>query len=68
MRQKALAPADADPEDDTNWISNSYIKTKLKVAKANNIFLIVDSVFRAPSLAVFLSTKKLMISLLLERF
>ena len=38
-------PADADPEDDTNWISNSYIKTKLKVAKANNIFLIVDSCF-----------------------
>ena len=46
--------------------SNSYIKTKLKVAKANNIFLIVDLVFRAPSLAVFLSTKKLMISLLLN--
>ena len=34
-----------DLEEDTNWISNSYLKRKLKSLKANNIIIIADSCF-----------------------
>ena len=42
---KVWLPRDADLEEDTNWISNSYLKRKLKSLKANNIIIIADSCF-----------------------
>lgn len=38
-------PIDAEVGDDTNYISNSYIRNKLKSSNATNILLVVDSCF-----------------------
>ena len=38
-------PKDADREDDTNWISNNYLKRKLKTYKSTNILVMADSCF-----------------------
>ena len=38
-------PVDAEPSDDFYWISNSYIKSKVREMGAKNILLIADSCF-----------------------
>lgn len=38
-------PVDADTDDDTNWIANSYITRKLRQIKAKNILIIADSCY-----------------------
>jgi transcription elongation factor Elf1 len=40
-------PIDANLDSQTNWISNSWIKTQLKAIKAKHIILIADSCFAA---------------------
>lgn len=38
-------PADAEKENDTNWISNNYLKRKLRSLKSTNTLIVVDSCF-----------------------
>ncbi len=38
-------PANAEKEDDTNWISNNNIVRKLREMRANNILVLADSCF-----------------------
>ena len=38
-------PSDADPDDDTNWVSNNYVLNKLKAFPATNVMLVADSCF-----------------------
>ena len=38
-------PADADADDDTNWLSNDYITRKLKNFKSRNVLVISDSCY-----------------------
>ena len=38
-------PSDADPNDEFNWIPNSYIKSKVRALKARNVLLVADSCF-----------------------
>ena len=38
-------PADATLDDDSNWISNSYIRRKLKSYASTNILVVADSCF-----------------------
>ena len=38
-------PKDADIDDDTNWISNNYVRDKIKSFQARNVLLVADSCF-----------------------
>ena len=38
-------PRDADPDDDTDWVSNNYVLNKLKAFPATNVMHVADSCF-----------------------
>ena len=38
-------PKDAEADDDTNYISNNYLRNKIKAMSAKNILLVADSCF-----------------------
>lgn len=38
-------PKDAEADDDTNYISNSYVRNKIKGMRAKNVLLVADSCF-----------------------
>ena len=38
-------PVNAERDDDTNWISNAYLKRKIRKIPANNILVIADTCF-----------------------
>ena len=38
-------PRDADPDGDTDWVSNNYVLNKLKAFPATNVMLIADNCF-----------------------
>ena len=38
-------PTDADSDIDTNWISNSYVKRKVRSLAADNVLIVADTCF-----------------------
>ena len=38
-------PKDAEADDDTNYISNNYVRNKIKAMSAKNVLLVADSCF-----------------------
>ena len=49
-------PVNAAREDDTEWISNSYLKRKIRKIKATNILVIADTCFSGALISRGIST------------